>query len=185
MKKVTIYLKGRMLVTFRTIIIALLFIQCNCISSKKDSPKNSIEAVGIKPEIIDYETMYKSLVSEYYPEITTEVEFDNFKKKSNYIKVIEAYDVKNSIELFGGKKYADNISYYELPTNINSAEYGNNGIIFGDLNNDGFLDVFNSQVYYNDGNKESREDYITEIVSQEIKDRNALDMVISLSSCPL
>ena len=136
MKKVTIYLKGRMLVTFRTIIIALLFIQCNYISSKKDSPKNSIEAVEIKTDKIDYEAVYKSLVSEYVPEITTEEEFDNFKEKSNYIKVIEAYDVKNSIELFGGKKYADNISYYELPTEINTQKYANNSILFGDLNDD-------------------------------------------------
>lgn len=122
--------------TFSIIIVTLLLIRCNYISSKKDSPKNSKEAVDTKTEIIDFEAAYKTLVFEYKPEITTEEEFDNFKNKSNYIKVIEAYDAKNPSELFGGKKYADNISYYELPTEINTQKYANNSILFGDLNDD-------------------------------------------------
>ena len=40
-------------------------------------------------------------------------------------------------------------------------------------------------VYYNDGTKESREDYLTDAVSQTMLDQKILDMVIVLSSCPI
>jgi len=79
--------------------------------------------------------------------------------------LIAAYDLKNPPELLGGKDNADNINYYSLPTEINTAEYGNNGIIFGDLNSDNkrdcIISVFRSDgynevtffyVFINDGN---------------------------------
>lgn len=40
-------------------------------------------------------------------------------------------------------------------------------------------------VYYNDGTKETREDYLTDVVSTEIINNKALDMVITLSTCPI
>jgi hypothetical protein len=151
-------MKARKIITLGSLLISLLLIQCNGIGSKKDFPKNSQESSEIKsestdtikepiwpvnkkePERIDYEAVYKSLVSEFEPEITSEEEFDNFKKKSNYIKVIEAYDSKNSIEYFGGKENEENIRYYALPTEINTKEYSSNSILFGDLNEDGKRD---------------------------------------------
>lgn len=40
-------------------------------------------------------------------------------------------------------------------------------------------------IYYNDGIKESREDYLTEVVTDEIKNIGSLDMTILLGSCPI
>lgn len=78
-------------------------------------------------------------------------EFTSFKKRSNYIKVIEEYDSINSIEFFGGKQNEENINYYGLPTAINEQEYGNNPILFGDLNGDNkrdcIISVFRANHY--------------------------------------
>jgi hypothetical protein len=142
MKKITLMLLG-------VLMVSLIFIECNTKSPKKEAVKPVKEV----KEAVDYEAIYNSLVSEYKSEIISEKEFDNFKSKSDYIKVIEAYDLKNPPELFGGKGNADNISFYELPTNINTQEYGNNGIIFGDLNADNERDCIIS-VLRSDGYNE-------------------------------
>lgn len=148
----------RKFIVFGIMSILLLFSSCINQKTKNNSLNDSQESFEIKtgsvdtikklvlpvnkkgPERIDYEAVYKSLVSEFEPEIITEEEFDNFKNKSNYIKVIEAYDTKNSIEYFGGKEKEENIRYYALPTEINTKEYSSNSILFGDLNEDGKRD---------------------------------------------
>ncbi|UAM97247.1 hypothetical protein K8354_13085 [Polaribacter litorisediminis] len=132
------------------ILISCLFIQC----VKKATENNSdINKEIIQEEKNNFEVVYKNLVVEFKPETITEEEFLNFKKKSNYIKVIEDYDTKNSIELFGGKEYEENISYYPLPIKINEQEYANNSIIFGDLNEDHKRDCIIS-VFRSDGYNE-------------------------------
>ncbi|MCL7765047.1 hypothetical protein MPF19_16610 [Polaribacter sp. Z014] len=135
------------------ILISLLFIECNKKarnSSLKPSRKDTIKEVHQK-ENIDYEAIYDALVEEYKPEKITEEEFLNFKKKSNYIKEIEAYDAKNSVEFFGGKENEENINYAPIATRINEQEYGNNTILFGDLNGDHkrdcIISVFRSNHY--------------------------------------
>jgi len=142
-------MKKRILIPLGLLMVSIAFIKCNIKSSKKDSVEPSKEAV----EVIDHEAIYNSLISEYKPELTSEEEFNNFKNKSNYVDVIAAYDLKNPLELLGGKDNANNISYYSLPTEINTVEYGNNGIIFGDLNGDNKRDCIIS-VYRSDGYNE-------------------------------
>jgi hypothetical protein len=140
-------IKTRTLLLLSSLIASIVFIRCNTKSINKEQTKatNEIE------KAVDYEAVFNSLVSEYKPEITSQKEFKNFKNKSNYEVVIEAYDVRNPPEILGGKSNIDNIRYYELPTNINTHEYGNNGIIFGDLNNnnkrDCIISVFRSDGY--------------------------------------
>lgn len=104
-----------------------------------------------EPAKTDFEAIHQSIVLEFKPEIITFEEFDNFKKKSDYINVIENYDYENSIEYFGGKDNEVNINYHPLPTKINEQEYGNNTILFGDLNGDNkrdcIISVFRSNGY--------------------------------------
>jgi hypothetical protein len=148
------------------VLILLLFIKCD----KKVASKNSVlnkpirQVINIekedtlkkieekqKIENIDFEEVYNSFDSIFKPELITDEEFINFKKKSNYLEIIEKYDSKNSIELFGGKENEKNISYYPTPININEQEYANNSILFGDLNGDKkrdcIISVFRSNGY--------------------------------------
>ncbi|QXP70753.1 hypothetical protein H0I29_01260 [Polaribacter sp. R2A056_3_33] len=124
------------------ISVSLVCIECDKKVAKnklktdvKIEEKDTVKGL-VDKENIDYEAIYDSLVEEYKPEVITEEEFNNFKKKSNYSNVIKAYDAKNSIAFFGGKKNEENIRYYPVATNINEQEYGNNTILFGDLNGD-------------------------------------------------
>jgi hypothetical protein len=142
-------MKTRILIPLCLLTISIVFIKCNIKSSKKDSIEPSKEI----QEAVDYEATYNSLISEYKPKTTLEKEFKNFKNKSNYIDVIEVYDLINPPELLGGKDNADNISYYSLPTEINTEEYGNNGFVYGDLNGDNKRDCIIS-VFRSDGYNE-------------------------------
>lgn len=142
-------MKKRKLMLVGFLMASLVFIRCNTNSTQKEAIKPTEQVT----EKIDYKAIYNHLIAEYKPEIISEEEFDNFKKKSNYIKVIEAYDTQNPSELFGGKEYEDNISYYDLPTEINTQKYGNNSILFGDLNNDNKRDCIIS-VFRSDGYNE-------------------------------
>jgi hypothetical protein len=141
--------KTRTLLLLGSLIASLAFIRCNTKSINKEQIKTTNEV----KKAVDYEAVFNSLVSEYKPEITSQKEFKNFKNKSNYEDEIEAYDLRNPPEILGGKINIDNIRYYELPTNINTQEYGNNGIIFGDLNNDNKRDCIIS-VFRSDGYNE-------------------------------
>ncbi|WP_298288114.1 hypothetical protein [uncultured Lutibacter sp.] len=137
------------------IIISLLLIGCNLRITKNPLKHENIHQELPNDAYLnnDYEATYKSLISEYKTEITSEVEFNNFKKKSHYIEAIEAYDANNLPEILGGKSNADNIRFYELPTKINTQEYANNGVIFGDLNGDNKRDCVIS-VFRSDGYNE-------------------------------
>lgn len=130
------------------LMASIVFVKCNT----KSTQKEVIKPIKQVSEKLDYEAIYESLIAEYKPEITSEKEFNNFKSKSNYIDVIEAYDLKNPPEIFGGKSNADNIRYKLLPE-INTQKYGNNGVIFGDLNGDGKRDCVIS-VFRSDGYSE-------------------------------
>ncbi|HEY9220190.1 MAG TPA: hypothetical protein VIO43_01295 [Lutibacter sp.] len=154
-------MKTRNLITYYALFISLLFVNCKNKVEKTNTEMETDHIETVKKvsspidnkltDKIDYNRIYKELEVKFVPEVFTEEEFNNFKKKSNYIKVIEAYDAKNPSELFGGKKYADNIRHYELPTEINTQKYANNSILFGDLNNDGkrdcIISVFRSDSY--------------------------------------
>lgn len=139
-----------------SLLLAIIFIECS--NNKKgnikqnDSTDKIIKPIDTKNliEKKDYEAIHKSLISEFKPEIVSLDEFTNFKKKSNYINVIVDYDSKNSIEYFGGKNNEKNIHYHPLPTKINEQEYGNNKILFGDLNDDKKRDCIIS-VFRSDG----------------------------------
>lgn len=151
-------MKAKILIPLYALSIFLLFVNCK---NNKEIINTEVETVNEEnqpindnlTEIIDYQKIYKELEVKFVPEVFTEQEFNNFKKKSNYIKVIEAYDAKNPSEIFGGKKYADNIQYYELPTEINTQKYANNSILFGDLNNDGKRDCIISVLRSNGYNE--------------------------------
>ena len=134
-------------------LISLLFIECNKKAentSLKTSGKDTIKETPQK-RVVDSKAKYNALLDELKPEKITEEEFLSFKKKSNYIKEIEAYDAKNSIEYFGGKENEKNINYAPIATRINEQEYGNNTILFGDLNGDlkrdCIISVFRSNHY--------------------------------------
>ncbi|OAD46017.1 hypothetical protein [Polaribacter atrinae] len=142
-------IKTKNLILICSLIALFVFIKC----TTKSPQKEVIPPIKEVEKAIDYEAIYNSLVIEYKPEITSQKEFKNFKNKSNYEDVIEAYDVRNSPEILGGKSNKENIRYYELPTTINTQEHGNNGIIFGDLNNDNKRDCIIS-VFRSDGYNE-------------------------------
>ncbi|MGK0325627.1 MAG: hypothetical protein ACJA1D_000968, partial [Polaribacter sp.] len=81
-------------------------------------------------------------------------------------------------ELLGGKEFEDKISYYELPSNINMQEYGNNGIIFGDLNGDNKRDCVVS-VFRSDGYNEVTFFYVfinygTEFKLEDVTNEDAI-----------
>ena len=86
---------------------------------------------------------------EYNPEYIEPEEFENFKRKSNYIETIEAYD-ENNFKKYTGLNTKD-IRYYSLPTEINIQNYSNNSILFGDLNGDNkrdcIISVFRADSY--------------------------------------
>ena len=174
-------MKIRKLIPLTFLLISLLLIECKITDTNKDEfkmeqidtieaeikpikkvtekPDQKIDAIEteIKPikkptEKLDHEAIYKSLISEYKAENTSKKEFRKFKKKSNYIDVIEAYDLENPPEILGGKSNADNIRYKMLPE-INTQKYGNNGVMFGDLNEDGKRDCIIS-VFRSDGYNE-------------------------------
>lgn len=164
-------MKKRTLMLVGFLIASIVFIECDT----KSTQKEVIKSVKQVTEELDYKAIYNHLIAEYKPEIISEEEFDNFKSKSNYIEAIKAYDLKSPPELFGGKEYEDNISYYDLPTEINTQKYGNNSILFGDLNNDrkrdciisvfrsdGYNEVTFFYVFINNGSTFSLEDVANE-----------------------
>lgn len=140
------------------LLVTISLVMCNTAKPKEEKIESTkIETTTIEPN--------NDLVKE----------FNNFKNKSNYIEDIEAYDLENPPEILGGKGNAENIRYYDIPTKINVKQYGNNEVIFGDLNNDNkrdcIISVFRADhynevlffyIFINQGNKYTLEDVTNE-----------------------
>lgn len=141
--------KKKQLLFFFTVCITLLSAGCkNENSTNKSSEDNTLKGITKQNDSIisnqkklgnEKEAIiinYDSVITQLEPDLITIEEFNNFKKKSNYIQAIQDYDEKNPSELLGGKENQDQIRYYHTPTEINTKKYLSNSILFGDLNQD-------------------------------------------------
>ncbi|OBQ56560.1 hypothetical protein JJL45_12875 [Tamlana sp. s12] len=98
---------------------------------KTDPPKS----------VLSSEVLIENLIEAQEPNSISKKAFEEFKTKSNYIEVIEAYDKKNKLPGWFSETPYDELNYSNLPTEANTKTYSSNDFVFGDLNMDGLNDA--------------------------------------------